>query len=95
MTPTYRDTMKGAFLLVGGSIVGAGLGLLFAPKTGRKTRRDITRFANRVGSRTNRAVAGFAGDVSGFADSVGKKAACILRSGRKMTLEAKKGLLTA
>lgn len=95
MTPTYRDTMKGAFLLVGGSIVGAGLGLLFAPKAGRRTRRDITRFANRVGSRTNRAVAGFAGDVSDFADSVGKKAAGILRSGKKMTLEAKKGLLAA
>ncbi len=90
-----KSTMRNALLLAGGSIVGAGLGFLFAPQPGRRTRRDITRFANRVGDGAKRAVDGFADDVCSFADSVGKKASGILRSGKKMTLEAKKSLMTA
>ena len=95
MAPRDINNMKSALLLVGGSIVGAGLGFLFAQQAGRKTRRGITRFANRVGNKTKRAVDGFADDVSSFADSVGKKTTGILCSGKKMTLEAKKSLLTA
>ena len=40
----YEDDNTGAAILVSflvGGIVGAGLALLFAPQTGRKTRRKI------------------------------------------------------
>ncbi|MEK7307738.1 MAG: YtxH domain-containing protein, partial [Nitrospirota bacterium] len=36
----------GAFLI--GGIVGAGLALIFAPQSGKKTRKDISRFTRRV-----------------------------------------------
>ena len=34
--------------LIGGAVVGAGIGLLFAPQTGTETRRDIARYAKKA-----------------------------------------------
>jgi gas vesicle protein len=39
-----------AALLVG-AFLGAGVALLFAPQSGRKTRRDICQFAEKAGNR--------------------------------------------
>jgi gas vesicle protein len=37
-----------AALIAGGAVVGAGIGLLFAPQTGTETRRDIARYAKKA-----------------------------------------------
>lgn len=37
-----------AALIAGGAIIGAGLGLLLAPKTGAETRRDVSRYARKA-----------------------------------------------
>lgn len=42
------------FLL--GAVLGAGLGLLFAPQSGERTRRDITRKARRLKTRAGEAL---------------------------------------
>jgi gas vesicle protein len=34
--------------LIAGALLGAGVALLFAPQSGRKTRRDICRFVKKV-----------------------------------------------
>lgn len=47
----FEDDNTGVAVLVSffvGSIVGAGLALLFAPQTGKKTRRQITNLADDV-----------------------------------------------
>lgn len=47
----YEDENTGAVVLVSflaGSIVGAGLALLLAPQTGKKTRRQIANLAEDV-----------------------------------------------
>jgi len=67
--------------IVGAGVVGAGLGLLFAPKSGRKTRRDIARFAQDLGSGTVDAVHHWAGNVSDFAGTMGHKASKLLARG--------------
>jgi len=36
--------------LLAGALLGAGIALLFAPQSGRRTRRDIRHFAQRVGN---------------------------------------------
>ncbi|HTY61369.1 MAG TPA: YtxH domain-containing protein [Acidobacteriota bacterium] len=40
-----------AVALFAGALLGAGLALLFAPQSGRKTRRDIRQFADRIGNK--------------------------------------------
>ena len=37
-----------AALIAGGAVVGAGIGLLFAPQAGTETRRDISRYAKKA-----------------------------------------------
>jgi gas vesicle protein len=36
------------FVCMGAGILGAAAGLLFAPKTGRETRKDLKKYANKV-----------------------------------------------
>jgi gas vesicle protein len=44
-----------AAALLAGALLGAGIALLFAPQSGRKTRHDIRRFAKKVGSKAEAA----------------------------------------
>ena len=44
-----------AAALIAGTLLGAGIVLLFAPQSGRKTRRDIRQFAEKVGNKAEAA----------------------------------------
>ena len=44
-----------AAALLAGALFGAGVALLFAPQSGRKTRRDIRQFADKVGNKAEAA----------------------------------------
>ncbi len=46
---------KAAIALAAGTFVGAGVALLYAPQSGRRTRRDIRMFAGKVGNRAEAA----------------------------------------
>ena len=43
MSEKSNDLLKGLFI---GGLIGMALGILFAPKSGKETREDITRKAN-------------------------------------------------
>jgi len=47
-----RNTVAALFA---GALFGAGIALLYAPQSGRKTRRDIRQFAENVGSKAEAA----------------------------------------
>ena len=44
-----------AAALLAGPLLGAGVALLFAPQSGRKTRRDIRQFAEKAGNKAEAA----------------------------------------
>ncbi len=48
MSEQGRQAAKLAAMVAGGAVLGAGLGILFAPQSGTETRRDINRYAKRA-----------------------------------------------
>lgn len=48
MSNQGRQAAKVAAMVAGGAVIGAGIGLLFAPQTGSETRRDINRYAKKA-----------------------------------------------
>lgn len=48
MSMEGRQVAKVAALIAGGAVLGAGLGLLFAPQSGVETRRQVRHYAKRA-----------------------------------------------
>ena len=48
MSDQGRQVAKVAALVAGGAVIGAGIGLLFAPQAGADTRRDVGRYAKKA-----------------------------------------------
>ena len=48
MSDQGRQVAKVATLMAGGAVIGAGIGLLFAPQTGAETRRHVGRYAKKA-----------------------------------------------
>ena len=65
------STMTDALMLVGGGVVGAGLALLLAPQSGKKSRREITRFSRTVGKQGDKVIRNISGNMTDFAERVG------------------------
>ena len=93
-----NNVMVGALMLVAGGIIGAGLALMYAPQSGEKTRKEITRYAKKARRRTQDAadaVEVFSDQVTEMAETLGDRASEILEKGKDMAYGAKKGLLKA
>ncbi|MBH0208226.1 MAG: hypothetical protein A4C66_12455 [Nitrospira sp. HN-bin3] len=54
MSEQQKQVAKAAAFIAGGAVIGAGLGLLFAPQTGAETRRTVSRYARKAQAQTNR-----------------------------------------
>jgi gas vesicle protein len=48
MSNEGKQAARWTALVAGSAVVGAGIGLLFAPQTGTETRRDIARYARKA-----------------------------------------------
>ena len=95
MEDRNNNAVVGALMLVAGGIIGAGAALLFAPQSGKRTRRDIVRYAKKAKHKAEGVVDDFSAQVSDMVETVGDKAEEILDKGSDMAYEAKKDLLKA
>lgn len=82
----------GALLVTAGALLGAGIALLLAPRSGKETRREITRLARKAGRRAEKAAHEAAGSVYGAVDEAGDRAAEILGRGKELARDAEKEL---
>jgi len=89
------NAMIGALLVVAGAILGAGAALLFAPQSGRKTRRDIYRHARKTGEMVEDVAGEVIGSVAGMVEAVEETAEEFLKKGKDLTKESREAVLDA
>lgn len=90
MDDDYKK-IAGAFLL--GSVIGAAVALLYAPKSGRNTRKDIARTARRVRKETGHLVEDAVDSINDFAVDVKDKVTDVIERGRDLSDGAKKEII--
>jgi len=82
-----------ALLIVAGGILGAGLALLWAPQSGRRTRRDISRYARRAKTRADEAVEGLTTNINDLVETIGEKTDELVEKGKDVAGGARKDLI--
>ena len=90
MDEDYRK-IGAAFLL--GGLLGAGFALLYAPKSGRETRKDITRTARRIKKETVHLVEDAIDSVNDFAGDMKDKVSDLIDRGKELSDDAKKEII--
>ena len=87
------DTTKiGGAILIGG-LIGAAIALLYAPKSGRETKKDIARAARRAKNSTVDLIEDTIDDVNDFVNDLRGKAADIADQGTDLSDKAKKEIM--
>lgn len=71
MTGKMKRSMTDIMMLVGGGVVGAGLGLLFAPYSGAKSRRKMVRMGKMATNQSDRIMRDLSDRMSDLADTMG------------------------
>jgi len=66
-----KKTMTDVAMLVGGGVIGAGLGLLFAPYSGAKSRKKMARVGRTMSNRSDKVMRDLSGRMSDLADTMG------------------------
>ncbi len=90
MDSDYKK-LAGAFLL--GGVIGAVIALLYAPKSGRETRRDISKVARRVKKETSELIDDTIDNIHDFAGKIKEKVSDIIERGVELSESAKKEIL--
>jgi len=90
-----KDNAKmigGAFLL--GGVIGAAIALLYAPKSGKETRKDISKAARHIKNSTVDLIEEAIEDANEFASDLREKAEDIIEKGKDLSDKARKEIVT-
>ena len=86
------STKIGGAILIGG-LIGAAIALLYAPKSGRETKKDIARAARRAKNSTVDLIEDTIDDVNDFVNDLRGKAADIADQGADLSDKAKQEIM--
>ncbi len=95
MSDKENNAMVGALMLLAGGLLGAGVALLFAPQSGKRTRKDIVRYAKKTRQQAEEMVDDFSDSIADMVEAVGEKASDLIHSGQDLAHGAKKELMSA
>ena len=84
--------IMGAFFL--GGLIGATIALLYAPKSGRETRKDISKAARRAKKGAVDLVEDITESVTDFTGDMKDRASDIIDRGRELSENARKEIVT-
>ena len=90
MENDYRK-IAGAFLV--GGLMGAAIALLYAPQSGRDTRKDIKKTARRIKKETVHLVDDTVDSINEFAGDVKEKVNEIIERGKELSDGAKREII--
>jgi len=93
MAEKDNGAVVGAMMLVAGGVIGAGLALLFAPQSGRRTRKQVSRYAKKVRNETEEKIRDAAHAVSEMVDELGEKTAGLVDRGSEVADDWRQHLL--
>lgn len=91
----YRDSTRVAAAFLIGGMVGAGIALLYAPKSGKDTRKDITKAARRIKKDTVEMVDDTIESINDFVGDMKNKVSDIIDQGIELSDNAKKEIISS
>lgn len=95
MSDNQNRATVGALMLLAGGIIGAGLAILYAPQSGEKTRRQISRCARRVRSDAEALIRDAAETVNDAVEELGEKTSDLMEKGEDVADDWRRYLLDA
>jgi gas vesicle protein len=93
MNENQKATTVGAIMLVAGGLIGAGLGLLYAPQTGKKTRRQLGRYGRQVRTEAEAMVRDSADAVHDAMENLSERTGDLVDRGGEVAEEWRKHLM--
>lgn len=85
--------MAGALMMVAGGAIGAGLALLYAPQSGRRTRRQIRGYAHKVRNEAEQMASDLTDSVSDMVEEIGEKTGELTQRGGEVAEGMRRDLL--
>ena len=90
-----NEKLNGVLLFVGGGLLGAGLALLLAPQSGRRTRRDIVHLGKMARKKSEQIQLEVRHAVDNLVDDISEKMEEGMDRGREWTEKTTQGVLHA
>ena len=93
MADRRNAVAKVASGLIAGTIIGAGVALLYTPQSGKATRRDILYYTKKGRRKAKRILEDFSDTVSDMVDTLGENTMSVVEKGKDVVHEAHRGVL--
>lgn len=90
-----NQKVNGLTLFVAGSLLGAGIALLFAPQSGRKTRRDILYLGKMAKNKSEQIQLEMSHAIDNLVEGISEKVEDGIERGREWTDKTTQGVIQA